>query len=123
MVEIFRKHLQRIRYPQSTFSSFAFAAGQTTPQLILPKQKERNTGFRFVTAPASSPPLETLYVLRPRSPGRTLSKTIVKGAKMAGKITMGRGSQTTLKKSDRGSRTWHEEDDISSERKQKLAFL
>uniref|UniRef100_A0A673CPP1 SET binding factor 2 n=1 Tax=Sphaeramia orbicularis TaxID=375764 RepID=A0A673CPP1_9TELE len=48
MVELFRKHLQRIRYPQSIFSSFAFAAGQTAPQLILPKQKERNTGFRFV---------------------------------------------------------------------------
>lgn len=47
MVEIFRKHVQRIRYPQSIFSSFAFAAGQTTPQLILPKQKERNTGLRF----------------------------------------------------------------------------
>ncbi|XP_067352560.1 myotubularin-related protein 13 isoform X2 [Channa argus] len=90
MVEIFRKHLQRIRYPQSIFSSFAFAAGQTVPQLILPKQKERNTGFR------------------------TLSKTIVKGAKRAGKITMGRGSQSTMKKNDRGSRmTWHEEDDIS----------
>ncbi|XP_028999555.1 myotubularin-related protein 13 isoform X2 [Betta splendens] len=90
MVEIFRKHLQRVRYPQSIFSSFAFAAGQTAPQLILPKQKERNTGFR------------------------TLSKTIVKGAKRAGKITMGRGSQSTLKKSDRGSRmTWHEDDDIS----------
>uniref|UniRef100_A0A665UR42 SET binding factor 2 n=1 Tax=Echeneis naucrates TaxID=173247 RepID=A0A665UR42_ECHNA len=89
-VEIFRKHLQRIRYPQSIFSSFAFAAGQTTPQLILPKQKERNTGFR------------------------TLSKTIVKGAKKAGKITMGRGSQSTLKKNDKGSRmTWHEDDDIS----------
>uniref|UniRef100_A0A3B4T3C3 SET binding factor 2 n=1 Tax=Seriola dumerili TaxID=41447 RepID=A0A3B4T3C3_SERDU len=89
-VEIFRKHLQRIRYPQSIFSSFAFAAGQTAPQLILPKQKERNTGFR------------------------TLSKTIVKGAKRAGKITMGRGSQSTLKKNDRGSRmTWHEDDDIS----------
>ncbi|XP_005724396.1 myotubularin-related protein 13 isoform X2 [Pundamilia nyererei] len=90
MVEIFRKHLQRIRYPQSIFSSFAFAAGQTAPQLILPKQKERNTGFR------------------------TLSKTIVKGAKRAGKITMGRGSQPSLKKNDRGSRmTWHEDDDIS----------
>ncbi|XP_034052821.1 myotubularin-related protein 13 isoform X4 [Gymnodraco acuticeps] len=90
MVEIFRKHLQRIRYPQSIFSCFAFAAGQTAPQLILPKQKERNTGFR------------------------TLSKTIVKGAKRAGMITMGRSSQTTLKKSDRGSRmTWHEDDDIS----------
>uniref|UniRef100_A0A673CPN4 SET binding factor 2 n=1 Tax=Sphaeramia orbicularis TaxID=375764 RepID=A0A673CPN4_9TELE len=90
MVELFRKHLQRIRYPQSIFSSFAFAAGQTAPQLILPKQKERNTGFR------------------------TLSKTIVKGAKKAGKITMGRGSQSTLKKNDRGNRmTWHEDDDIS----------
>uniref|UniRef100_A0A8C3G0V8 SET binding factor 2 n=1 Tax=Cyclopterus lumpus TaxID=8103 RepID=A0A8C3G0V8_CYCLU len=90
MVEIFRKHLQRIRYPQSIFSAFAFAAGQTAPQLILPKQKERNTGFR------------------------TLSKTIVKGAKRAGKITMGRGSQTTLKKNDRGSRMiWNEDDDVS----------
>lgn len=30
---------------------------------------------------------------------------------------MGRGNQTTLKKNDRGSRmTWHEDDDISSER-------
>lgn len=47
---------------------------------------------------------------------RTLSKTIVKGAKRAGKITMGRGSQSTLKKTDRGNRaTWHEDDDISSE--------
>lgn len=120
MVEIFRKHLQRIRYPQSTFSSFTFAAGQTTPQLILPKQKERNTGFRFATAAGArsvSPPEQfRMLKLLPRSPGRTLSKTIVKGAKMAGKITMGRGSQATLKKSDRGSRTWHEEDDISSER-------
>uniref|UniRef100_A0A8C1FKQ8 SET binding factor 2 n=1 Tax=Cyprinus carpio carpio TaxID=630221 RepID=A0A8C1FKQ8_CYPCA len=90
MVEIFRKHLQRIRYPPSIFSTFAFAAGQTAPQLILPKQKERNTGFR------------------------TLSKTIVKGAKMAGKITMGR--QSTLKKNEKGSRmTWYEDDDISSE--------
>ncbi|XP_030621605.1 myotubularin-related protein 13 [Chanos chanos] len=88
VVEIFRKHLQRIRYPQSIFSTFAFAAGQTAPQLILPKQKERNTGFR------------------------TLSKTIVKGAKRAGKITMGR--QSTLKKLERGSRmTWNEDDDIS----------
>ncbi|XP_077374547.1 myotubularin-related protein 13 isoform X2 [Festucalex cinctus] len=89
-VEMFRKHIQRIRYPQSIFSSFAFAAGQTQPQLILPKQKERNTGFR------------------------TLSKTIVKGAKRASKITMGRGNQSSLKRNDRGSRMiWHEDDDIS----------
>uniref|UniRef100_A0A7N9AR81 SET binding factor 2 n=1 Tax=Mastacembelus armatus TaxID=205130 RepID=A0A7N9AR81_9TELE len=91
MVEIFRKHLQRIRYPQSIFSYFAFAAGQTTPQLILPNK------FCLLC-----------------SLDRTLSKTIVKGAKRAGKITMGRGSQSTLKKNDRGSRmTWHEDDDIS----------
>uniref|UniRef100_A0A7N8Y8H6 SET binding factor 2 n=1 Tax=Mastacembelus armatus TaxID=205130 RepID=A0A7N8Y8H6_9TELE len=86
MVEIFRKHLQRIRYPQSIFSYFAFAAGQTTPHK-----------FCLLC-----------------SLDRTLSKTIVKGAKRAGKITMGRGSQSTLKKNDRGSRmTWHEDDDIS----------
>uniref|UniRef100_A0A8C5AKR1 SET binding factor 2 n=1 Tax=Gadus morhua TaxID=8049 RepID=A0A8C5AKR1_GADMO len=83
MVEIFRKHVQRIRYPQSIFSSFAFAAGQAALQLSHPK---------------------------------TLSKSIVKGARKAGKITMGRGGQTTLKKSERGSRmTWNDDDDISSE--------
>ncbi|MFT7816707.1 myotubularin-related protein 13 isoform X1 [Arapaima gigas] len=88
MVEIFRKHLQRIRCPHSVFSTFAFAAGQTVPQLILPKHKEKNTGLR------------------------TLSKTIVRGAKKAGKITIGR--QNAAKKSERSSRmTWHEEDDIS----------
>uniref|UniRef100_A0A673MZ15 Myotubularin-related protein 13-like n=1 Tax=Sinocyclocheilus rhinocerous TaxID=307959 RepID=A0A673MZ15_9TELE len=42
----------------------------------------------------------------------TLSKTIVKGAKRAGMITMGR--QSTMKKNEKGSRmTWHEDDDIS----------
>lgn len=122
MVEIFRKHVQRIRYPQSIFSSFAFAAGQTTPQLILPKQKERNTGLRYIRFQCKlhwpgrwSWPLSLINRLS-CSPRRTLSKTIVKGAKRAGKITMGRGSQSTLKKNDRGSRmTWHEDDDISSE--------
>uniref|UniRef100_A0A8C9T349 SET binding factor 2 n=1 Tax=Scleropages formosus TaxID=113540 RepID=A0A8C9T349_SCLFO len=74
MVEIFRKHLQRIRCPQSIFSTFAFAAGQTVPH--------------------------------------TLSKTIVRGAKKAGKITIGR--QNTAKKSERSNRmTWHEDDDVS----------
>ena len=49
-------------------------------------------------------------------PPRTLSKSIVKGARKAGKITMGRGGQTTLKKSERGSRmTWNDDDDMSSE--------
>ncbi|KAF7703380.1 myotubularin-related protein 13 isoform X1 [Silurus meridionalis] len=89
MVEIFRKHLQRIRYPPSIHTAFTFATGQSAPQLLLPKQKERNTGFR------------------------TLSKTIVKGAKRAGKITMGRQS-TMQKKSEKGTRmTWNEDDDIS----------
>ncbi|XP_061102987.1 myotubularin-related protein 13 isoform X2 [Conger conger] len=86
-VEMFKKHLQRTRYPVSIFTGFAFAAGQVVPQLALPKHKERNTGFR------------------------TLSKTIVKGAKKAGKITIGR--QYT-KKNEKGNRaTWHEDDDIS----------
>uniref|UniRef100_A0A672LJI9 SET binding factor 2 n=1 Tax=Sinocyclocheilus grahami TaxID=75366 RepID=A0A672LJI9_SINGR len=76
MVEIFRKHLQRIRYPPSIFSTFAFGEQIMTEFWI------------------------------------TLSKTIVKGAKRAGKITMGR--QSTMKKNEKGSRmTWHEDDDIS----------
>uniref|UniRef100_A0A670I4L6 SET binding factor 2 n=1 Tax=Podarcis muralis TaxID=64176 RepID=A0A670I4L6_PODMU len=94
VVEIFKKQLMKFRYPQSIFSTFAFAAGQTAPQIILPKQKEKNTSFR------------------------TLSKTIVKGAKRAGKMTIGR--QYLLKKKtgtiveERVNRPgWNEEDDLS----------
>ncbi|MGH0134296.1 UNVERIFIED_CONTAM: hypothetical protein FKN15_027079 [Acipenser sinensis] len=94
MVEIFKKHMQKVRYPQSIFSMFAFAAGQVAPQIILPKQKEKNTSLR------------------------TLSKTIVKGAKKAGKMTIGR--QYTAKKKtgtlvdEKGNRTtWNEDDDVS----------
>ncbi|XP_074853519.1 myotubularin-related protein 13 isoform X4 [Carettochelys insculpta] len=94
VIEIFRKQLMKFRYPQSIFSTFAFAAGQTAPQIILPKQKEKNTSFR------------------------TFSKTIVKGAKRAGKMTIGR--QYLLKKKtgtimeERGNRPgWNEDDDIS----------
>ncbi|XP_019375515.1 PREDICTED: myotubularin-related protein 13 [Gavialis gangeticus] len=94
VVEIFKKQLTKFRYPQSIFSTFAFAAGQIAPQLILPKQKEKNTSFR------------------------TISKTIVKGAKRAGKMTIGR--QYLLKKKtgtiveERGTRSGlNEEDDIS----------
>ncbi|XP_073897283.1 myotubularin-related protein 13 isoform X7 [Castor canadensis] len=94
VVEIFKKQLMKFRYPQSIFSTFAFAAGQTTPQIILPKQKEKNTSFR------------------------TFSKTIVKGAKRAGKMTIGR--QYLLKKrtgtivEERVNRPgWNEEDDMS----------
>ncbi|XP_069327259.1 myotubularin-related protein 13 isoform X4 [Eulemur rufifrons] len=94
VVEIFKKQLMKFRYPQSIFSTFAFAAGQTTPQIILPKQKEKNTSFR------------------------TFSKTIVKGAKRAGKMTIGR--QYLLKRrtgtivEERVNRPgWNEEDDIS----------
>uniref|UniRef100_A0A8C9GSN9 SET binding factor 2 n=1 Tax=Piliocolobus tephrosceles TaxID=591936 RepID=A0A8C9GSN9_9PRIM len=96
VVEIFKKQLMKFRYPQSIFSTFAFAAGQTTPQIILPKQKEKNTSFR------------------------TFSKTIVKGAKRAGKMTIGR--QYLLKKKtgtiveERVNRPgWNEDDDVSSD--------
>ncbi|KAF7245531.1 Myotubularin-related protein 13, partial [Varanus komodoensis] len=96
VVEIFKKQLMKFRYPQSIFSTFAFAAGQTAPQIILPKQKEKNTSFR------------------------ALSKTIVKGAKRAGKMTIGR--QYLLKKKtgtiveERINRPgWNEDDDVSDE--------
>ncbi|XP_029438574.1 myotubularin-related protein 13 isoform X2 [Rhinatrema bivittatum] len=95
MVDVFKKQLVKSRYPLSIFCTFAFAAQQTAPPLILPKQKEKNTSFR------------------------TLSKTIVKGAKRAGKMTIGR-QYVAKKKStstiveERGSRAgWNEDDDIS----------
>ncbi|XP_027419055.1 myotubularin-related protein 13 isoform X3 [Bos indicus x Bos taurus] len=94
VVEVFRKQLMKLRYPQSAFTTFAFAAGQTAPQIISPKQKEKNTSFR------------------------TFSKTIVKGAKRAGKMTIGR--QYLLKRrtgtivEERVSRPgWNEDDDVS----------
>ncbi|KAE8606245.1 hypothetical protein XENTR_v10010644 [Xenopus tropicalis] len=94
MVDLFKKQLMKFRYPLSIFSAFAFAAGQTAPPIILPKQKEKNTSFR------------------------TISKTIVKGAKRAGKMTIGR--QYAAKKKtgtileERGSRSGgNEDDDIS----------
>uniref|UniRef100_A0A3Q1MMC6 SET binding factor 2 n=1 Tax=Bos taurus TaxID=9913 RepID=A0A3Q1MMC6_BOVIN len=94
VVEVFRKQLMKLRYPQSVFTTFAFAAGQTAPQIISPKQKEKNTSFR------------------------TFSKTIVKGAKRAGKMTIGR--QYLLKRrtgtivEERVSRPgWNEDDDVS----------
>uniref|UniRef100_A0A8C6XMP2 SET binding factor 2 n=1 Tax=Naja naja TaxID=35670 RepID=A0A8C6XMP2_NAJNA len=104
VVEIFKKQLMKFRYPQSIFSTFAFAAGQTAPQIILPKQKEKNTSFR------------------------TLSKTIVKGAKRAGKMTIGR--QHLLKKKtgtiieERANRPGlNEEDDVSGNNRLKPFFL
>ncbi|KAM4721930.1 myotubularin-related protein 13 [Rhinophrynus dorsalis] len=94
MVDLFKKQLMKFRYPFSIFSTFAFAAGQTVPQIILPKQKEKNTSFR------------------------TISKTIVKGAKRAGKMTIGRQYAAKKKTStileERGSRSGgNEDDDIS----------
>ncbi|XP_073514007.1 myotubularin-related protein 13 [Phyllobates terribilis] len=91
MVDLFKKQLMKFRYPVSIFSMFAFAAGQAAPAIILPKQKEKNTSFR------------------------TLSKTIVKGAKRAGKMTIGRPyvakKKTGTILEERGSR--NEDDDIS----------
>uniref|UniRef100_A0A8C5QPK5 SET binding factor 2 n=1 Tax=Leptobrachium leishanense TaxID=445787 RepID=A0A8C5QPK5_9ANUR len=94
MVELFKKQLMKFRYPLSIFSAFAFASGQTAPPIILPKQKEKNTSFR------------------------TISKTIVKNAKKASKMTIGRPYPTKKKTAtipeERGSRGGgNEDDDIS----------
>lgn len=111
-------HLQLLCFRGRTNNTSAHPAkaeGEKHWLQVFTATKSWLTGFLVCFPP------ENIWVLKPLlpcSPHRTLSKTIVKGAKMAGKITMGRGSQTTLKKADRGSRmTWHEDDDISSERK------
>uniref|UniRef100_A0A8C6S074 Myotubularin phosphatase domain-containing protein n=1 Tax=Nannospalax galili TaxID=1026970 RepID=A0A8C6S074_NANGA len=60
VVEIFKKQLMKFRYPQSIFSTFAFAAGQTTPQIILPKQKEKNTSFSTTLKASEKSTMEQL---------------------------------------------------------------
>uniref|UniRef100_UPI00398EB046 myotubularin-related protein 5 isoform X1 n=1 Tax=Pristiophorus japonicus TaxID=55135 RepID=UPI00398EB046 len=57
MVEIFRKNIHKLRYPQHVHSTFAFTVGQSPKLVLEPKQKEKNPSLR------------------------TMSKTIMKNAK------------------------------------------
>ncbi|XP_069764355.1 myotubularin-related protein 5 isoform X5 [Narcine bancroftii] len=49
MVELFRKHIHKLRYPQYVHSSFAFTVGQAAKQVIEPKQKEKNPSLRTMS--------------------------------------------------------------------------
>lgn len=44
--EIFRKHLNKLRYPQHVSDTFAFTAGHVTKQVMQPKAKEKNPSLR-----------------------------------------------------------------------------
>uniref|UniRef100_UPI00358EB3F8 myotubularin-related protein 5 n=1 Tax=Myxine glutinosa TaxID=7769 RepID=UPI00358EB3F8 len=45
-VEVFRKQLHRLRYPQTVFSTFAISTVQLQSSFIEEKQKEQSTGLR-----------------------------------------------------------------------------
>ncbi|KAL8222591.1 UNVERIFIED_CONTAM: ARS-binding factor 1 [Gekko kuhli] len=47
--EIFRKHLNKLRYPQHVSDTFAFTAGQVTKQVVQPKAKEKNPSLRAIS--------------------------------------------------------------------------
>ncbi|XP_055509185.1 myotubularin-related protein 5 isoform X4 [Leucoraja erinacea] len=49
MVELFRKHIHKLRYPQYVHSSFAFTVGQSVKQVMEPKQKEKNPSLRTMS--------------------------------------------------------------------------
>ncbi|XP_077196748.1 myotubularin-related protein 5 isoform X4 [Paroedura picta] len=47
--EIFRKHLNKLRYPQHISEAFAFTAGHVTKQAVQPKAKEKNPSLRAIS--------------------------------------------------------------------------
>ncbi|XP_054843902.1 myotubularin-related protein 5 isoform X3 [Eublepharis macularius] len=47
--EVFRKHLNKLRYPQHVSDTFAFTAGQLTKQTVQPKSKEKNPSLRSIS--------------------------------------------------------------------------
>ncbi|XP_043569141.1 myotubularin-related protein 5 [Chiloscyllium plagiosum] len=49
MVELFRKHIHKLRYPQYVHSTFAFTVGQSLKQIVEPKQKEKNPSLRTMS--------------------------------------------------------------------------
>ncbi|XP_078275779.1 myotubularin-related protein 5 isoform X2 [Rhinoraja longicauda] len=49
MVELFRKHINKLRYPQYVHSSFAFTVGQSAKQVMEPKQKEKNPSLKTMS--------------------------------------------------------------------------
>ncbi|XP_067915404.1 myotubularin-related protein 5 isoform X2 [Heterodontus francisci] len=49
MVEIFRKHIHKLRYPQYVHNTFAFTVGQSPKQVVEPKQKEKNPSLRTMS--------------------------------------------------------------------------
>ncbi|KAM4676087.1 myotubularin-related protein 5-like [Discoglossus pictus] len=82
VVEIFRKHLHKLRYPQDVLGAFPFSAGLTLPHSAQPRTKDKNPSLN---------PLHVSDVFQSRlavgfSLGRfhsdtTLSKNLVKNAK------------------------------------------
>ncbi|XP_078409293.1 myotubularin-related protein 5 isoform X4 [Cetorhinus maximus] len=49
LVEIFRKHIHKLRYPQYVQSTFAFTVGQSPKQVVESKQKEKNPSLRTMS--------------------------------------------------------------------------
>eukprot|EP00061_Rhincodon_typus_P018906 g48282.t1 len=49
MVELFRKNIHKLRYPQYVHSTFAFSVGQSLKQIVEPKQKEKNPSLRTMS--------------------------------------------------------------------------
>lgn len=49
--ETFRKHLNKLRYPQHVSNTFAFTAGQSNKPALQPKVKEKNPSLRCGEGP------------------------------------------------------------------------
>uniref|UniRef100_A0A8C4NLF6 SET binding factor 1 n=1 Tax=Eptatretus burgeri TaxID=7764 RepID=A0A8C4NLF6_EPTBU len=64
-VEMFRKQLHRLRYPQTVFYTFAFSTVQLHSSFIEEKQKEQSTGLRTLMKSAKRAGMKT--IMRPHT--------------------------------------------------------
>uniref|UniRef100_A0A7M4FTI6 SET binding factor 1 n=1 Tax=Crocodylus porosus TaxID=8502 RepID=A0A7M4FTI6_CROPO len=89
--EVFRKHLNKLRYPQHVRGTFAFTMGQSPKQAMQPKAKEKNSAIR------------------------TFSRNVMKNARTIGHQYVTRKKYTPPTWEQRGSQQFHEdnEDEIS----------
>lgn len=91
-VDVFRKHIHKLRYPQYVHGIFAFTVGQVQKQVLEPRQKEKNPSLK------------------------TLSKNLVKNAKKTiGRQYVTRKKYTPPSWDARSNQQAHEdnEDEIS----------
>ncbi|XP_032805005.2 myotubularin-related protein 5-like isoform X2 [Petromyzon marinus] len=99
-VEMFRKHIHKLRYPQTVYHTFAFATSQLQPIHIEEKQKEANTSLRTLVKSAKKAGMKTIgrqYVSRKKfTPPNWADRQSVYGSEEEDEISISDEGDKTL---------------------------